>query len=56
MPGRAAASFQTIAQKLSYVAQLNEPIHTVPFQEATLNHEVAMQNRKIILPHQDRAE
>lgn len=31
-------------------------LSTLPFQEATLNHEVAMQSRGILLPHQDPAD
>jgi PIN domain nuclease of toxin-antitoxin system len=29
---------------------------TTPFREATLNHEVAIQSRRIHLPHQDPAD
>ena len=35
---------------------LNEVLSTVPFQEATLNHAVAIQSRTIALPHQDPAD
>ena len=31
-------------------------LSTLPFQEATLNHEIAMQSREIRLPHQDPAD
>lgn len=44
--------------------QLDEPpvpwmknvLETLPFQEAALNHEVALQSRDIQLPHQDPAD
>ncbi len=44
--------------------QLDEPpsawiknvLSSLPFQEAMLNHEVAMKSRDIILPHQDPAD
>lgn len=44
--------------------QLNAPpiswmktvLSTLPFKEATLNHEVAMKSRNISLPHQDPAD
>ena len=35
---------------------MNDVLSTLPFFEATLNHEIAMQSRKIILPHQDPAD
>jgi PIN domain nuclease of toxin-antitoxin system len=31
-------------------------LNTLPFKEATLNHEVAIQSRDILLPHQDPAD
>lgn len=31
-------------------------LSNLPFHEAALNHEVAMQSRKIVLPHQDPAD
>ena len=35
---------------------LNDVLSTLPFHEAKLNHEVAIQSRKIDLPHQDPAD
>ncbi len=35
---------------------MRDVLSTLPFYEATLNHEVAMQSRKIPLPHQDPAD
>jgi PIN domain nuclease of toxin-antitoxin system len=37
-------------------AWMKNVLSTLPFQEATLNHEVAMQSRGILLPHQDPAD
>ena len=38
------------------VAWMQNVINSVPFKQATLNHEVAMQSRLIKLPHQDPAD
>ena len=38
------------------VAWMQNVINSVPFKQATLNHEVAMQSRLIELPHQDPAD
>ena len=38
------------------VSWMKNVLSTLPFQEATLNHEVAMQSRDIKLPHQDPAD
>lgn len=35
---------------------LDGVLHTVPFQEAILNHAVAVQSRTIVLPHRDPAD
>ncbi len=35
---------------------IKEVLSKVPFQEAALNHEVAIQSRKLNLPHQDPAD
>lgn len=35
---------------------MSHVLSTLPFHEAALNHEVAMQSRKISLPHQDPAD
>jgi PIN domain nuclease of toxin-antitoxin system len=35
---------------------MKDVLSTLPFQEAMLNHEVAMQSRTILLPHQDPAD
>ena len=35
---------------------MNDVLSTLPFQEAAINHEVAMQSRAIHLPHQDPAD
>ena len=35
---------------------INEVFSKVPFKEAALNHEVAIQSRKLNLPHQDPAD
>ncbi len=38
------------------VRWMKNVLSTLPFQEATLNHEVAMQSRDVRLPHQDPAD
>jgi len=38
------------------VTWMKNMLSTLPFQEATLNHEVAMQSRDVRLPHQDPAD
>lgn len=38
------------------VTWVKNVLSTLPFQEATLNHEVAMQSRDVRLPHQDPAD
>lgn len=38
------------------VSWMENVLSTLPFQEATLNHEVAMQSRAVRLPHQDPAD
>ena len=38
------------------VTWMKNVLSTLPFQEATLNHEVAMQSRDVRLPHQDPAD
>ena len=38
------------------VSWMKNVLSTLPFQEATLNHEVAMQSRDVRLPHQDPAD
>jgi PIN domain nuclease of toxin-antitoxin system len=38
------------------VSWMKNVLSALPFQEATLNHEVAMQSRGILLPHQDPAD
>ena len=38
------------------VGWMKNVLSTLPFQEATLNHEVAMQSRDVRLPHQDPAD
>jgi PIN domain nuclease of toxin-antitoxin system len=38
------------------VAWMKYVLDTLPFREAALNHEVAMQSRVIRLPHQDPAD
>ena len=38
------------------VAWMQNVFNSVPFKQATLNHEVAMQSRLIKLPHQDPAD
>ena len=38
------------------VAWMQNVLNSVPFKQATLNHEVAMQSRLIKLPHQDPAD
>ena len=38
------------------VAWMKNALDTLPFREAALNHEVAMQSRVIRLPHQDPAD
>jgi len=40
----------------SPVSWMKNVLSTLPFQEATLNHEVAMQSRDVRLPHQDPAD
>jgi PIN domain nuclease of toxin-antitoxin system len=40
----------------SPVDWMNNVLSTLPFHEAALNHEVAMQSRSIHLPHQDPAD
>lgn len=35
---------------------MKDVLSTIPFEEAALNHEVAMQSRDIDLPHQDPAD
>jgi len=35
---------------------MKNALDTLPFREAVLNHEVAMQSRVIRLPHQDPAD
>jgi len=37
-------------------AWMQNVLSALPFQEATLNHEVAMQSRDVRLPHQDPAD
>jgi PIN domain nuclease of toxin-antitoxin system len=37
-------------------AWMQNVLNTMPFKQATLNHEVAMQSRLIKLPHQDPAD
>jgi PIN domain nuclease of toxin-antitoxin system len=38
------------------VAWMQNVLNSVPFKQATLNHEVAIQSRLIRLPHQDPAD
>ena len=38
------------------VAWMQSVLNYVPFKQATLNHEVAIQSRQIKLPHQDPAD
>ena len=38
------------------VAWMQAVLNSMPFQQATLNHEIAMQSRLIKLPHQDPAD
>lgn len=38
------------------VAWVNNVLDTLPFREAALNHEIAIQSRTIQLPHQDPAD
>jgi PIN domain nuclease of toxin-antitoxin system len=38
------------------VSWMKNVLSTLPFQEAALNHEVAMQSRDVRLPHQDPAD
>ena len=38
------------------VAWMQKVLNSMPFKQATLNHEVAMQSRQIKLPHQDPAD
>ncbi len=38
------------------VAWMQNVLNSMPFQQATVNHEVAMQSRLIKLPHQDPAD
>jgi PIN domain nuclease of toxin-antitoxin system len=38
------------------VAWMENVLNSMPFQQATVNHEVAMQSRLIKLPHQDPAD
>jgi PIN domain nuclease of toxin-antitoxin system len=38
------------------VSWMKNVLSTLPFQEATLNHEVAMQSSDVRLPHQDPAD
>lgn len=38
------------------VSWMKNVLSTLPFHEATLNHEVAMQSRDVRLPHQDPAD
>ena len=38
------------------VAWMKTVLNSMPFKQATVNHEVAMQSRLIILPHQDPAD
>ena len=38
------------------VAWMQNVLNSMPFKQATLNHEVAMQSRLIKLPHQDPAD
>jgi PIN domain nuclease of toxin-antitoxin system len=38
------------------VSWMKNVLSTLPFQEAPLNHEVAMQSRDVRLPHQDPAD
>jgi PIN domain nuclease of toxin-antitoxin system len=38
------------------VAWMQNVLNSVPFKQATLNHEVAIQSRLIKLPHQDPAD
>ena len=38
------------------IAWMRNVITSMPFKQATLNHEVAMQSRMIKLPHQDPAD
>lgn len=35
---------------------MRNALDTLPFREATLNHEVAIQSRRLSLPHQDPAD
>jgi len=37
-------------------AWMRTALDTLPFREATLNHEVAIQSRRLHLPHQDPAD
>jgi PIN domain nuclease of toxin-antitoxin system len=38
------------------VTWMKNVLNSMPFQQATVNHEVAMQSRLIKLPHQDPAD
>ncbi|MFC1819746.1 type II toxin-antitoxin system VapC family toxin [Thermodesulfobacteriota bacterium] len=38
------------------VTWMKNVLQSLPFRQATLNHEVAMKSRKIHLPHQDPAD
>lgn len=38
------------------VGWIKNVLKAIPFKEAALNHEVAMQSRKIRMPHQDPAD
>ena len=40
----------------SPAAWMENVLSTLPFNEAALNHEIAIQSRKISLPHQDPAD